>query len=147
MRQGVGVKARYSYAPQQPPAYQMNIQAPTLFTTVGRIIPWKRRTITADRGSLSAVGLSQPNIGNRLCHDRYADAALLRWHRSVVRRLRPWICILIQGISVRESFRSTFCYTVMLAIKDFTQRCLRYRRTLFLSGSISLLRLRICSAG
>ena len=32
MRQGVGVKARYSYAPQQPPAYQMNIQAPTLFT-------------------------------------------------------------------------------------------------------------------
>lgn len=32
MRRGVGVKARYSYVPQQPSDYQVNIKNPTLFT-------------------------------------------------------------------------------------------------------------------
>lgn len=32
MRQGIGVKACYSYAPQQPSAYQMDTQASSLFT-------------------------------------------------------------------------------------------------------------------
>lgn len=78
MRQGVGVKARYSYAPQQPPAYQMNIQAPTLFT-YGR----SNYTLEEENDYRWTGDLCLPSdCRNRtsetaFCHDRYADAALL----------------------------------------------------------------------
>lgn len=79
MRQGVGVKARYSYTPQQPSAYQINIQAPTLFT-YGR----SNYTLEEENDYRWTGDLCLPSdCRNRMSetafrYARYADAVLLK---------------------------------------------------------------------
>ena len=78
MRQGVGVKARYNYTPQQPSAYQMDIQAPTLFT-YGRsdYILEEENDYRWNRNLCLPSDCRNRTSETAFCHDRYADAALL----------------------------------------------------------------------
>ncbi len=78
MRRGVGVKARYSYAPQQPSVYQINIQSPTLFSYGPSNYTLEEENDYRWTGDLCLPSDYRGRTSETaFCHSRHADAALM----------------------------------------------------------------------